>query len=88
MVTSYHEESIQATIASLVERNRLLPFPTTLVLLNEKNQSIGLVSLHTFDNRHLIFTYGISLLEKYQGKGYAFEAVNLLLNYMFYHQIL
>lgn len=81
----HHEESIQATIASLVERNRLLPFPTTLVLLNEKNQSIGLVSLHTFDNRHLIFNYGISLLEKYQGKGYAFEAVNLLLNYMFYH---
>jgi RimJ/RimL family protein N-acetyltransferase len=79
----HHDESIEALVMSLVEANMRLPFPTAWVIENENMYKIGLISLHSFDARHLVFSYGISLLSAFQGRGYAYEAVNLLLHYMF-----
>jgi RimJ/RimL family protein N-acetyltransferase len=81
-----NEESIYESVTNMINDQSLMQYPSTLAIFNENNKAIGIISCHTFDNKHGVFSYGISILNDFQGKGYAFEAVNLLLFHMFYNR--
>ncbi len=44
---------------------------------------VGSISTHACDRRNGTFSYGLGVLAAHRGKGYASEAVELLLNYFF-----
>jgi RimJ/RimL family protein N-acetyltransferase len=79
-----NEESLKENITNMINNQQMMQFPNTLAIINENNIPVGVISCHSFDNRHGVFSYGISLLNNYQNKGYGFEAANLLLLHMFY----
>jgi len=47
------------------------------------NKSIGLIDLFDFNPQHHRAGIGILILEKYQNKGFAMQALNLSINYSF-----
>ncbi len=53
------------------------------VILDESGKPVGQIGSHTTDRRVGSFRYGISLLRERRGRGYAAEAVYLLLRYFF-----
>ncbi|MGG3466299.1 GNAT family protein [Neobacillus pocheonensis] len=53
------------------------------IALAETNQLIGDCALHTLLAEPRIVEIGFTLAEEHQGKGYASEAVRVLLNYVF-----
>ena len=55
------------------------------IIREKSNQRVGFVSFSNVSYRHQKGEYGIALLPKYQGKGYAREASELLIDYVFYN---
>lgn len=54
-----------------------------LVIADADDQVIGDITTHDCDPRVGTFSYGISIVATHRGKGYATEALALLLRYMF-----
>ena len=50
---------------------------------NEKNESVGMIDLFDFNPQHQRAGIGILLLDKFAKKGYASEALSLLISYCF-----
>lgn len=53
------------------------------IALSETNELIGDCALHTLQNESRIVEIGFTLAEKYQGNGYASEAVKALFSFIF-----
>ncbi|GAB5493418.1 MAG: GNAT family protein [Phototrophicaceae bacterium] len=51
--------------------------------LNETQTVIGVISAHHTDSRNGTFQYGVAIREEFQRKGYASEAITLLMRYFF-----
>lgn len=47
------------------------------------SEMVGSINTHTCDPRNGTFSYGVSILKEHQGKGYASEAITLILRYYF-----
>lgn len=56
-----------------------------IIFENKSNTSIGMIDLFDFDPKHLRVGLGILISPAYQKKGYASEALNLLIKYTFLH---
>ncbi len=50
------------------------------------DQRVGVLSLHSRDLKNGTFSFGVSISMSYRGKGYAEDAVRLLLKYCFWEQ--
>ena len=57
----------------------------SLLICNLEGTLCGFLNVFGTSQRHGSFSYGISMLSEVRGKGYAAEAVNLLLDYYFNH---
>lgn len=57
------------------------------LLIEEKNtkKSVGMIDLFNFDPQHNRAGVGIVILQKFQQKGYASEALRILIKYSFTH---
>jgi RimJ/RimL family protein N-acetyltransferase len=55
----------------------------TLAIENREGQLVGSIGSHSINRRTGTFGYGVAVGEEYQGRGYASEAVILLLRYFF-----
>jgi RimJ/RimL family protein N-acetyltransferase len=53
------------------------------VIQDETGSAIGSISTHFCDHRNGTFYYGVALLQAARGKGYAREAITLMLRYYF-----
>ncbi|UMB60617.1 GNAT family N-acetyltransferase [Lutibacter sp. A80] len=53
------------------------------VICNEKDTPIGLIDLFDFDPQHRRVGIGIIILPKYQNKGYASDALEMVIEYAF-----
>lgn len=51
--------------------------------LNQTQEVIGVISAHHTDSRNGTFQFGVAIREEFQRKGYASEAIILLLRYFF-----
>lgn len=62
-----------------------------LIIMNEKGEAVGNINTHSCNRRNGTFQYGIGVKKKYRGKGYATDAIKVLLRYYFmelgYHKI-
>lgn len=47
---------------------------------------VGGISMHSMDRKNGVFSFGISVYQGYQGRGYATEAARILLRYGFWEQ--
>jgi len=56
-----------------------------LVIESPEKEVAGLIDLYDFDPKNKRVGVGIVVTEKYQNKGFAFEAIQLLSNYCFTH---
>ncbi|MCK5816133.1 MAG: GNAT family N-acetyltransferase [Flavobacteriaceae bacterium] len=56
-----------------------------IIFENESNTSVGMIDLFDFDPKNLRVGLGILISPKYQKKGYASEALELLIKYTFLH---
>jgi RimJ/RimL family protein N-acetyltransferase len=54
-----------------------------VIELKSEKKMIGILMFKVDDHEHLLGQIGFSLNKKYQGKGFAQEAVKLLINYIF-----
>ncbi|MBS3992375.1 MAG: GNAT family N-acetyltransferase [Bacteroidetes bacterium] len=54
-----------------------------IIALNATDQSIGMIDLYDFQPKHKRIGVGILLSTKFQGNGYASEALSLLIEYTF-----
>lgn len=54
-----------------------------MVIENDTNTTIGTIDLFEFDVQHARAGLGIYIHQNYTGKGYAFESLNLVINYCF-----
>jgi diamine N-acetyltransferase len=54
-----------------------------MIVCKEDAQTVGMVDLYDFDPHNSRAGVGILIDAKYQGKGYAGKAVNLIINYAF-----
>lgn len=55
-----------------------------LVIVDVKeNKNIGFIDMFDFDPQHQRAGIGIIILKKYQNKGYAYETLNLFIDYAF-----
>jgi diamine N-acetyltransferase len=57
-----------------------------MIALIDNDEPIGMIDLYDYHPKHKRAGVGILLAIKYQGNGYASEALNLLINYSF-HQL-
>ena len=56
------------------------------LVIEEKNgASVGLIDLFDFDPKHKRAGIGIVISQQFQNKGYANEAISLLVNYSYTH---
>lgn len=80
----YDEESCKEKLNNIVKKyqQEIKPF-IWAVTLNNNNELIGIISLDnvSFDNKSFSVSYG--LRSKYRGKGYMYESVYELIDYMF-----
>ncbi len=53
------------------------------LVIQSKNNAVGLIDLYDFDPKHKRAGIGIVILEKFQGKGFASSALSILLKYVF-----
>lgn len=56
-----------------------------VIFENSTNTSVGMIDLFDFDPKHLRVGLGILISPVFQQKGYATEALNLLIKYTFLH---
>ena len=57
-----------------------------LIIFENKTQtSVGMIDLFDFDPKHLRVGLGILVAQKFESKGYATQAIELLTNYAFTH---
>lgn len=54
-----------------------------MIVEQETRQSVGMIDLFDFNPQHQRAGIGILIEENYQGKGYAFDAVQTLIQYCF-----
>lgn len=54
-----------------------------IISLIETNEPIGMIDLYDYQPKHKRAGVGILLVRHFQGKGYASESLNLLINYSF-----
>jgi RimJ/RimL family protein N-acetyltransferase len=54
-----------------------------LVIENQDGQFVGTINTHTCEPRNGTFRYGIAILSEHWRKGYASEAIRLILRYYF-----
>ncbi len=54
-----------------------------LIIVNQSSKNVGMVSLLNIDHKNQNAEVGIYISPNYQGKGYAKEAVNMILNFAF-----
>ncbi len=52
-----------------------------MICMNNTDESIGLIDLFEFDPLNQRVGVGIIIFEKYRKQGYAFEAIQLIINY-------
>ncbi|GHU92014.1 SPBc2 prophage-derived uncharacterized N-acetyltransferase YokL [Clostridia bacterium] len=57
----------------------------SLIICTTDGNYAGTIGIHNTSQRHGGFSYGLSLLPEYRGRGYATEAMRLLLDYYFNH---
>jgi len=69
-----------ASTESLKGNNNNAPF--LIIEDNEKNK-VGMINPDITDERVGIFTCGMNIKPEYQGKGYAYEAVSLIMKFYF-----
>ncbi len=55
-------------------------------ILDLADQRVGVLSLHSRDLKNGTFSFGVSISMPHRGKGYAEDAVRLLLKYGFWEQ--
>ena len=55
------------------------------VICNIQNTPVGMIDLFDFNPQHQRVGVGILILPEYQKRGYASEALNLLIDYAFFH---
>ncbi len=55
-------------------------------IIDPSSQRAGVLSLHSRDLKNGTFSFGVSISRPYRGKGYAEDAVRLLLKYCFWEQ--
>ena len=55
----------------------------TWVMENASGETVGTLSTHTCDQRRGVFSYGLSVAREHRRRGYASEAVRLVLKYYF-----
>lgn len=55
------------------------------LVIENRGTDIGLVDLFDFDPQHHRAGLGILILPEFQGKGYAFEALKIIIDYAFSH---
>ncbi len=53
---------------------------------NTEDQLVGVLSWHSRDTKNGVFSFGVSIYTPYRGKGYAADAVRLLMKYSFWEQ--
>jgi len=56
-----------------------------MVVENNSNTSVGMIDVFDFEPKHKRAGIGILISPKFEGKGYASEALQLLINYVFTH---
>ena len=54
-----------------------------MVIENEKGEFVGVINPHDCDVRNGTFKYGLAVRREYQRRGYASEAIRLVLRYFF-----
>lgn len=54
-----------------------------IIALTATDESIGMIDLYDFQPKHKRVGVGILILTKFQGNGYASEALSILINYAF-----
>ncbi|RJE88876.1 N-acetyltransferase [Paenibacillus sp. 1011MAR3C5] len=59
---------------------------TMLAIEKRDGELVGCISAHSCDSRNGTFKYGVAIFRDHWRKGYAFEAVQLLLRY-FFHEL-
>lgn len=76
----------QAQVRSWVEeqsRKKLENDSFTWVIEDSSGRAVGSISTHSCNQRNGTFSYGVSIAREYRGKGYAAEAIQLILRYYF-----
>lgn len=53
------------------------------VILNKVGEKVGMIHSHDCDKKNGNFGYGLGIIEGHRKKGYASEAIRMLLNYYF-----
>jgi len=53
------------------------------VLLNLKGEKVGMIHTHDCDKRNGNFSYGLGIIQEQRNKGFAVDAIKLVLNYYF-----
>jgi len=56
-----------------------------MIAENDSNTSVGMIDVFNFEPKHKRAGIGILINSEFEGKGYATEALQLLVNYMFMH---
>ncbi len=76
----------QASLQAWVEeqsRNKLENDRFVWIIENNKGQAIGSIQTHTCNPRYGTFSYGIDIAREHQRRGYASEAIRMVLRYYF-----
>ena len=55
----------------------------TLIIENNEGIPVGNINTHSCNKTNGVFKYGIGILGQYRGRGYASEAIKILLRYYF-----
>ncbi|MGV9377953.1 GNAT family N-acetyltransferase [Nonomuraea sp. NPDC003707] len=72
--------------AELAERTQGLDEVRLVIATRDGNTPVGMMNTHSVDRVHGTFAYGIGIGTPHHRKGYAGEAVVLLLRYMFFER--
>lgn len=72
--------------AELAERTQDLDEVRLVIATREGNTPVGMLNTHGVDRVHGTFSYGIGIGTPHHRKGYAGDAVVLLLRYMFFER--
>ncbi|NRQ32441.1 GNAT family N-acetyltransferase [Nonomuraea sp. NN258] len=70
----------------LAEKDPDLDEVRLVVAVGESDEPVGMINTHGVDRMHGTFVYGISIGTPHHRKGYASEAIVLLLRYMFFER--
>lgn len=56
-----------------------------MIVENNSNTSVGMIDIFDFEPKHKRAGIGVLISSEFEGKGYASQAIQLLINYVFTH---